>query len=178
MRSFAIAAAATLIASAQAAPWGMGGLWGGHHDPTKCLSQDSAQYLVDGFGKLISAYTTADAEKMLANDLVDYSDSILALQSLPLGGPVFPSKAAFEAGQGSQPAIPFELLALEAFTCDTIAFRWETTLKAGAVKGITILKAENSQGQANTWQISKIFTEFNSITWLEGIGGSITPPSH
>lgn len=178
MRAFTIAAAATLVSSAYAAPWGMGGLWGGKGNPSKCLNQATAQYLVDGFGKLISAYTTADADKLLADNLVDYSDSILALQGLPVGTPAFPSKAAFEAGQGAQPPVPFQLLALEAFNCDTVSFRWLGGLQPDPVKGITILKASNSQGKPDTWQISTIFTEFNSLTWFKDIGGQVTPPSH
>ncbi|EXJ73130.1 uncharacterized protein Z519_03557 [Cladophialophora bantiana CBS 173.52] len=178
MRSFTIAAAAALISSAYASPWAMGGLWGGKSDPTKCLNQATAQYLVDGFGKLISAYTDADAQKLLADNLVDYSDSINSLIGQPVGGPTFPSKAAFMAGQGSQPPVPFQLLALEAFNCDTISFRWLAGLQPQPVKGITVLKASNSQGQKDTWQISTIYTEFNSIAWLEDIGGNVTYPSH
>ena len=178
MRSLVLAAAATFISSAYATPWGLGGLWGGKYDPTQCLCEDSATYLVNGFASLISAYNNATANAILANNLVDYSDSILSLQGLPLGGPAFPSKAAFEAGQGAQPAVPFNVIAIESFNCDTIAFRWNVTLPPNPVKGITILKASNSQGQKNTWQISTIFTEFNSIAWLQDIGGSVTFPSH
>jgi hypothetical protein len=174
MRTYAVAA--LLFSSAYAAPWGKWGLWGNHQDPTTCLNQQNAQYLVDGFGKLISAFTLADADRLLANDLVDYSDSILALQGKPLGGPLFPNKAAFEAGQGAQPPVPFQVLALEAFNCDTIAFRWQALLPGSPAKGMTVLKASNYQRQANTWQISTIFTEFNSITWGTDVGAKYTPP--
>ncbi|OAL35651.1 hypothetical protein AYO20_05032 [Fonsecaea nubica] len=178
MRSFTIAAAAALVSSAYAAPWTMGGLWGAKFDPTKCLTQGTVESIVDGFGKLISAYTDADAQRLLADDLVDYSDSINSLIGAPVGTATFPSKAAFMAGQGSQPPVPFELLAIEAYNCDTISLRWIGGLQPQPVKGITVLKASNSQGQKDTWQISTIFTEFNSIAWLQDIGGNVTYPSH
>lgn len=175
MRSFVtLAAAATLFSSAYAAPWGFWG-WA---NPGKCLTPDSAQYLVNGFGKLISAYTDADANRLLADDLTDYSDSINSLIGAPVGSVTFPSKAAFMAGQGQQPPVPFQLLALEAFNCDTISLRWLGGLQPEPVKGITVLKASNAQGQKDTWQIKTIFTEFNSISWLKDIGGTVTLPSH
>ena len=81
MRSLAIVAAtATLISSTTG----------------KYLTQNSAQALATGFGKLISAYTMADAEALLADNLVDYSDSINSLIGQPVGQATFPSKAAFE----------------------------------------------------------------------------------
>jgi hypothetical protein len=178
MRSFITIAAATaaLVSSASAAPpWGFWGDWS--LNPGKCLNTQSAQYLVDGFGGLLSNYTTANADTLLADDLTDFSDSINSLIGQPVGNATFPSKAAFEAGQGSQPAVPFEVLAIEAVTCDTIAFRWLVGLPPNPVKGITILKAENNQSKADTWQIKTIFSEFNSIAWLEDIGGNVTYPS-
>ncbi|KIX01952.1 uncharacterized protein Z518_07891 [Rhinocladiella mackenziei CBS 650.93] len=175
MRSFAtIAAAATLLSSVHAAPWG--NVWG-NKDPGKCLTTESAQYLVNGFGGLISAYTDADAEKLLADDLTDYSDSINSLIGAPVGSVTFPSKAAFMAGQGAQPPVPFQVLAIEAVNCDTVAFRWLGGLQPEPVKGITILTASNAQGQKDTWQIKTIYSEFNSISWLKDIGGSVTLPS-
>ncbi|EXJ95063.1 hypothetical protein A1O1_00181 [Capronia coronata CBS 617.96] len=179
MRSFITiaAVAASLVASAHAAPWGNGWLFG-NLNPTKCLNKQTAQYLVDGFGGLISAYTMENAEKFLADDLTDISDSINSLSGIPIGNVTFPSKQAFEAGQGSQPPVPFQLLAIEAVTCDTIALRWLAGLQPEPVKGITILKAENPRAQKDTWQIKTIFTEFNSASWVKDIGGNVTLPSY
>jgi hypothetical protein len=180
MRTFAIATAAALISSAAAVPWGHGGLWGGKtNDPTKCLTWESANYLANGFKGLIAAYTTADADRLLADDLTDFSNSIQSLQGLPVGGPVFPSKAAFEAGQGAQPPVPFNILSIDAFNCQNVTFRWNAAFPApNTVNGMTHLTASNSQGQKDTWQIQTIYTEFDSITWLKAIGGSITLPHH
>lgn len=177
MRSFVTvaAAAATLFSSAHAAPWGN---WIWRLNPTKCLNQPTAEYLVEGFGGLLSNYTKENADKYLADDLTDWSDSINSLSGTPVGTVTFPNKQAFEAGQGSQPAVPFELLAIEAVTCDTIALRWVVGLQPEPAKGITILKAENPRAKKDTWQIKTIFTEFNSISWLKDFGGTVTPPSH
>ena len=76
---FTVAATAALVSSAAAAPWGPGGGWFGRPNPGKCLTADSAQYLVNGFEGLISAYTDANADKLLADDFSDYSDSINSL---------------------------------------------------------------------------------------------------
>jgi hypothetical protein len=174
MRFATIAAATALVASASAAPvWGD---WFGRFNPGKCLNQNSAQYLVDGFAGLITAYSDADADKLLSDDFTDWSDSINSLAGQPVGKVTFPNKAAFKVGQGAQPAVPLIPVAIEAITCDTIALRWNATLPPETVKGITILKASNSQGKADTWQIKTIFTEFNSISWLKDIGGSVTYP--
>ena len=97
------------------------------------------------------------------------------LGGYPLGSTTFPSKAAFKAGQGSQPAIGFNLLNIDAVTCDTVAFRWAATLGAQpAIKGINIFKASNSNGTASGWQIKIVFSEFNSGTWSQEIGGICT----
>jgi hypothetical protein len=178
MRSSIIAAGAAIISSAYASPWGHGGLWGGKVDPTKCLTQDSASYLATGFQSLIVAYSQATADKILADDLVDYSNSILSLQGLNLtGGPVFPTKAAFEQGQGAQPSVPLVIDAIDAFNCENVTFRWNAAFPNHPVNGITHLTGSNTQGQKDTWQIKTIYTEFDSISWLLAIGGSITLPS-
>ncbi|KAI1610654.1 hypothetical protein EDD37DRAFT_644362 [Exophiala viscosa] len=176
MKSFAtIAAAAALVSSAAALPFGWGD-WTGPN-PATCMDNATATYLVAAFGSLISDYNATVANAILADDLVDWSDSINELTGAALGTATFPTKAAFEEGQGSQEAVPWETVAIEAYTCDTIAFRWIVPLPPNTIKGNTILKTENSAGQADTWQIKTIYTEFNSIAWLEDIGGSVTYPS-
>ena len=42
----------------------------------QCLCKDSAQYVVNGFGSLLSAYSNETAEALLADDFTDTSDSI------------------------------------------------------------------------------------------------------
>lgn len=173
MRSFTtVAAAAALFTTALAAPQY------GYTNPGTCLTPGTAESLVDGFGSLISNYQASVAEKILSEELTDWSDSINELSGIPLGSITFPTKEAFEQGQGSQPPVPFELLAIEAVTCDTIAIRWLGGLQPEPVKGITILKTSNKDGTADGWQISTIYTEFNSAAWVTDIGGTVTLPPH
>ena len=73
------------------------------------------------------------------------------------------------AGQGTQQPIGFNVLAIEAVTCDTIAFRWTAVLGQGAtpIKGINILKTSNKGGKKNTVQIKSVYSEFNSGLWKQ-----------
>jgi hypothetical protein len=176
MRSSIITAAAALVGSAVAVPWGKGGLWGGKHDPTKCLNWDTANYLATSFQSLIAAFSTTTAEAVLADDFVDFSNSILSLIGQPVDVPAFTSKEAFIQGQGSQPPVPLVILAIDAFNCQNVTLRWNAKFGGGSVNGITHLTAENSQGQLDTWQISVIYTEFDSLAWWKAIGGTVTPP--
>jgi hypothetical protein len=142
-----------------------------------CLTSATAEYLVNGFASLLTAYSNATANTLLADNFTDTSDSINFLEGAPLGSTTFPSKQAFEVGQGSQPPIGFDVLSIDAVTCTTIAFRWEAILGSGSpVKGIDIFYATNPTGTSTGWQISTVFSEFNSATWDQEIGGSCSPP--
>lgn len=147
------------------------------HGTVSCLTDASASYLVNGFGKLLTAYTTADAEALLASDFTDTSDSINFLAGYPAGSVTFPSKAAFEAGQGSQPAIGFQVYSIDAVTCKVIAFRWAALLGGSPIKGINIIYASNLNGTDAGWQIETNYSEFNSGLWTQEIGGTCVPPS-
>ena len=74
-----------------------------------CLTNATASYLANGYGSLLSAYTNATANSLLASDFTDTSDSINWLAGIPLGGYTFSSKAAFIAGQGTQLPIGFTM---------------------------------------------------------------------
>ncbi|OQV06181.1 hypothetical protein CLAIMM_10793 [Cladophialophora immunda] len=143
-----------------------------------CLSTAAASSVVNGFASLLTAYSNATANSLLASDFSDTSDSINFLAGNPLGSVTFPSKLAFEQGQGTQPAIGFNLLNIDAITCTVIAFRWEAILGSGSpVKGINILYTENPTGTEDGWQIQSVFSEFNSAVWTIEIGGTCVPPS-
>lgn len=146
---------------------GMGG------GPYNCLSQSDASNLVNAFGGLLTNYSTAATQALLTPDFVDVSDSINYLAGIPLGSVTFPNRAAFEASQGAQPPIGFQVLAIDAVTCDTIAFRWNASVAARRlpVQGINILNAVKSDNTGN-WMISKVFSEFNSAAWIVNYGAS------
>jgi len=144
-----------------------------------CLTPESAQYLVAGYSGLLTAFTTDNVNTFLSDSFTDASDSINFLTGTPLGTATFPTKEAFIHGQGAQPPIGFTVLNIDAVTCDTIAFRWEATLGSGTpVKGINVIVAINSDGTPDGWQIETNYSEFNSATWANEIGGSCSGPHH
>jgi hypothetical protein len=142
----------------------------------QCLTPESAQYLVSGYSSLLTAYTTANANQYLSDSFTDTSDSINFLIGAPLGSVTFPSKAAFEAGQGAQPPIDFQVLNIDAVTCDTIVFRWIAQVGTQPVKGINIMVASNANGTDESWQIETNYSEFNSAVWVLDIGGTCQTP--
>jgi hypothetical protein len=167
--ALAAAASATPLAEPQPGWWARG----------KCLSPSVASGLVEGFGSLISAFTNATADSLLAPDFTDTSDSINFLAGEPEGAVTFPSKLAFELGQGAQQPIPFTVINIDAVTCNTVAFRWFVTIGPKILKGINVFVASFSGDTSlgvDGWQIETNFSEFNSGLWLEAIGGTCTPP--
>ena len=145
-------------------------------DWSECMDAEVAQYLVDGFASLLTNYNTSIAETLLSSDFTDTSDSINALTGAPAGSVTFPSKAAFEAGQGTQPAVDFEVSSIDAITCSTLAFRWVATLGKTPVKGIDIFYASYTGVGPNGWQIDTVYSEFNSVAWVGDVGGNCTMP--
>ncbi|KEF63550.1 uncharacterized protein A1O9_01528 [Exophiala aquamarina CBS 119918] len=140
--------------------------------PDTCLTSTTASDMVNGFASLLTAFDVNVANSLLASDFTDTSDSINFLAGIPLGSTTFPSKEAFIAGQGTQPPIGFTVLNIDAVTCDTIAFRWAATLGPQTpIKGINILNVSNLNGTSTGWQIKSVFSEFNSGTWSQQVGG-------
>lgn len=142
-----------------------------------CLTSADATSLVNSFQSLISNYTLATAEKVLTSDFTDTSDSINMMAGYPLGSTTFPSKAAFEAGQGSQQAVPMSILAIDSVACTSVGFRWAITVNPSkpVVKGInSMITSYNSTQKA--WQIKQMFSEFNNCQWINLIGGTCKGP--
>lgn len=106
---------------------------------------------------------------------------------MQLGAPTFSSRAEFEAGQGAQPAIPFEILNLwnncnsvsgSSFllyssidpVIDTdsslsqVTIRWVSAQSPQIVTGIIVLEVKkNSDSKASQkWLIKTVYSEFNS----------------
>lgn len=160
----------------------------GHgNDDWKCIPETTATEIVNQFSSLLTAFNSQVAANLLSSvSFVDTSDSINFLGGFPLGGPTFPSAAAFIYGQGMQPPIGFDVLNIDAVTCaGVIAFRWSATINpaGSAVKGINVLYASNDPSLGgghgkgvDGWVLTQVFSEFNSGTWLEDIGGTCTPP--
>ena len=94
-----------------------------------------------------------------------------------LGSLTFSSKAAFLAGQGAQPNVPFAILNLWN-TCDAVIIRWISRQLPLPVQGISIAEVQPAiAGQgggvgsgAQKWQIKAVLAEFNSGAWLGDLG--------
>ncbi|KAK5119959.1 hypothetical protein LTR85_007035 [Meristemomyces frigidus] len=155
-----------------------------------CMRDAQANTVAKNFEALISAYTNATANAVMTADVVDYSDSVISLMdsacptSAPAGSPLpfvalgtatFDSRSDFEAGQGGQPNITFELLNVW-HNCDTVTLRWRSsTPNPGPaapatqeqVTGIVVLETKfNGWQSAQPFLIQSIFSEFNSGAWL------------
>jgi hypothetical protein len=141
-----------------------------------CLTNATATYLTNGYGQLLSAYTNATANSLLAADFTDTSDSINWLAGIPLGGYTFSSKAAFIAGQGTQPPIGFSVTSI-MYSCTQVAFRWTATvgLKKWPAKGINMFTASNLNNTEAGWQIQTMYSEFDVGAWEVDIGRTCTP---
>ena len=141
-----------------------------------CLTDTTAAYLTNGYGSLLTAYSNATADALLASDFTDTSDSINWLAGIPLGGYTFNSTAAFKAGQGTQPAIGFSVTEI-MHSCTEVAFRWTATvyLNKWPVKGINFFKASNLNNTAAGWQIETMYSEFNVGAWEIDIGRTCSP---
>lgn len=116
MRASIITSVSLMALGSTAAPGMPWFGWGGYGGKG-CMSDAQAQQVAENFQGLIAAYTVNLANAVLTDDVHDYSDSVIELidggcPSGPqaLGSATFDSKANFEAGQGGQPDITFELL--------------------------------------------------------------------
>ncbi|KAJ9661045.1 hypothetical protein H2198_002204 [Neophaeococcomyces mojaviensis] len=144
-----------------------------------CLTTDTANTLIKGFASLLTNYNNATAGALLASDFTDTSDSINQLAGYPIGSTTFPSKQAFQLGQGSQPKIDFTVLSVDEVTCTNVAFRWSAGVgkKLFPIKGINSFVASNLNGTDQGWQLKTMYSEFNSLGWFLNVGGQIIPPS-
>ncbi|KAK3347268.1 hypothetical protein B0T25DRAFT_572340 [Lasiosphaeria hispida] len=139
----------------------------------KCLCQSDVDYLIDGYSKIIQGWKP-EYEVFLHPDLIDYSDSINVLAGVPLGVPIFPTKADFIQHQEVAPdTLPLIVTKLGPWDCDELSFVWTASFPE-SVRGVTILGAKKTD--EGLWAISRIDVEFNSLTFFKNIGGTVTPP--
>nr|OQO22815.1 hypothetical protein B0A51_10048 [Rachicladosporium sp. CCFEE 5018] len=142
-----------------------------------CMSDSEATSVANNFATLITSYSKALADKVLASGFTDYSDSVIELINSGCSGPValgtetFTSRSAFEAAQSSQPAIPFQILN-QWLACDHVTVRWRSALTPQQVTGILVIGVTKN-GTRNPdpkWLISEVYSEFNSGAWLVDLG--------
>jgi len=171
MRSFIIAAAAFAI-GAIASPT----LISKRDCNDTCMTYDQAQVVANNFKTLIAAYSDDLANQVLTEDFEDYSDSVTELINSgctgpqPLGSVTFDSRASFEAGQGSQPAIPFEILNLWYACTGPVVIRWRSAQTPEIITGNIVLETTRSTNTSEPWLINTVYSEFNSGAWLVNLG--------
>jgi len=143
-----------------------------------CLGDNDATKVANNFKSLITAYNSSTADAVLTSDFHDYSDSVNELINngcpsgpAPLGSATFTSRAAFEAGQGSQPNIPFTILNVW-HGCTNVVLRWKSSAPGFVqpeqqVTGIIVMETQfNGVFVAQPWLIKTVYSEFNSGAWL------------
>jgi hypothetical protein len=148
-----------------------------------CLSSGLVAAIVNDFISLLTNFNVNVAMTLLTTDLIDTSDSSNYLTGIPLGSPTSHLRSAFELGQDAQHRTPISLINIDAVTCEgTIAFRWVAYPGTGEmeVKGIDILYTTNG-GDKNKvgpggWQISHVFSEFNTAAWIGNLRLPCNPP--
>jgi len=146
-----------------------------------CMSSSDAQRVANNFKLLINDYSNATADRVLTPGFVDYSDSVNELMNngcpngpAALGTATFDSRADFEAGQGSQPNIPFDILNIWN-NCDTVTMRWRSSAPGTVqpeepVTGIVVMETSCSGNPDEPWLINTVYSEFNSGAWLYDLG--------
>jgi len=158
-----------------------------------CMTDAEAQNVAHTYDLLIHSdpFPKQLARNALVSNYTDYVDSVIELidqgcpgQPLPLGIATFTDRKTFIQQQGTQPAIPFELLNVWN-NCDTVMLRWRTShpkpivLSGSAIQQVTgtvVIEVEqNTDASApQPWLISTIYSEFNSGAWVVD-NGNFTP---
>jgi len=141
-----------------------------------CMTYDQASVVANNFKTLIASYSDSLANQVLTVDFNDYSDSVTELINSGCTGPqalgsvTFDSRAAFEAGQAAQPAIPFEILNLW-YACEgPVVIRWRSAQTPEEVTGNIVLETTRNSNTSEPWLINTVYSEFNSGAWLVNLG--------
>lgn len=140
-----------------------------------CMTYDQASVVANNFKTLIANYSSSFANEVLTVGFEDYSDSVIELMNAGCDGPVtlgdatFDSRASFEAGQGSQPAIPFEILNLWYACTGPVVIRWRSAQSPEEVTGNIVMETVRGSG-SEPWLINTVYSEFNSGAWLVNLG--------
>lgn len=140
-----------------------------------CMTYDQATVVANNFQTLIANYSNALADEVLTVGFQDYSDSVTTLIDSGCTGPqalgsvTFDGRAAFEEGQGSQPAIPFEILNLWYSCLGPVVIRWRSAQTPEPITGNIVLETVRGNG-SEPWLINTVYSEFNSGAWLVNLG--------
>ncbi|KAF2211872.1 hypothetical protein CERZMDRAFT_42226 [Cercospora zeae-maydis SCOH1-5] len=146
-----------------------------------CLDDAAAQKVAENFRSLISNYSNETAVAVLSPNFTDYSDGLATLMNKGcpngakvLGEPSVTSREQYQAGQSSQPNIPFNIKNVW-HNCNTVIMRWQSPEAANAVQpvqlvtGLIVMEVCKGDGQ-EPWIIDTAYAEFNSGAWLYDLG--------
>ncbi|KAI4720707.1 hypothetical protein E4T48_03067 [Aureobasidium sp. EXF-10727] len=152
---------------------------------TPCISSTDAVLIANGFGRILSNFSTSWGDTLIADGYVDQSDSVATLMHSPnllasdLGKTTFGSKESFLAGEQAQPGVPFKLLNTWS-SCNAVTFRYVLSPPGLDVQGIAVAEVQQAKkngtgvGEGSTkWQIKTFYGEFNSAVWLTDLRKSI-----
>lgn len=144
------------------------------HGHGHCITRAEAHDLAQAYASLVGAFQESDAHHWLADDFLDYSDSINTFTNKPLGSPTF-DKASFIASQGSgdQPPTPIEVLGEPVVDCDRVAILWSSTFGKGwPARGLTIVEVRENEekGEKSGWLMVRWDVEFNALAWAYNMG--------
>lgn len=140
-----------------------------------CLTSTSIKQAATDYSSLIGAYTDKLAGKVLHPEFTHTSDSINILSGRPLGSVTFASKQAFMSEQAHSSSIPLAVTSIEAYTCNTLVMKWTQTFGQSpqTVTGLAVLDLKKDK---DGWKFYRLKVEFNSLTYLTNIGGTVTMP--
>ncbi|KIX99672.1 uncharacterized protein Z520_04307 [Fonsecaea multimorphosa CBS 102226] len=135
MKTFSIASSLALACVAAAAPssgWS-GGYGNGNGGNGGCVSQDQATQIVHDYAFFLAhadpsqiAQANATAQKILASDFTEQSDSINGFLGLKPGDLTFPTKEEYISVVLTQPPITgITDLQLVPFNCNQILWYWK-----------------------------------------------------
>lgn len=147
---------------------------GGNRGRGHCISRAEARDLADSYAALVGEFNESDAQHWLADDFLDYSDSINAFTNKELGSATF-NKESFIASQssGQLPPTPITVEGEPVVDCDRVAIVWSSTFGKGwPAKGLTVVDVtRNEKGDGRSkWLMTKWDVEFNSLAWAYNMG--------
>ncbi|KAG9561478.1 hypothetical protein KCU71_g7101, partial [Aureobasidium melanogenum] len=152
---------------------------------TFCISAADAVLVANGFGQILSNFSTSWGDVLIADGFTDQSDSVATLMHSPnvvasdLGSITFGTKESYLAGEQASPGVPFTLLNTWS-SCNAVTFRYVLSPPGLKVQGMAVAEVQQAKkngtgvGEGSTkWQIKTFYGEFNSAVWLTDLKGKV-----
>lgn len=146
----------------------------GGHGRGRCISRREVNDMVEAYASIVGAFTEDEARHWLADDWVDYSDSINTFVGKEFGAATF-NKESFIASQsaGNLPPTPITILGEPVVDCNRVSIVWSSTFGKGwPSRGLTIVEVgRNDKGDGRSkWLMKRWDVEFNSLVWAYDMG--------